>query len=157
MWLAHHLIFVQRILQRIEKSWQGRYQARYRLINLEQLLGIAAEVIDWDSKWIAPYLENTRDKRATETDWTLEGLLAWSDFMKNRMPAKVRETMTFKVNAISQWCEGEEDFEGCNLLVNPRSLSRYITQNKHTVAMTTGLVLIGDGSASILKFQAPGT
>lgn len=157
MWLAHHLIFVQRILQRIEKSWQGRYQARYRLINLEQLLGIAAEVIDWDSKWIAPYLENTRDKRATETDWTLEGLLAWSDFMKNRMPAKVRETMTFKVNAISQWCEGEEDFEGCNLLVNPRSLSRYITQNKHTVAMTTGLVLIGDGSTSILKFQPEGT
>lgn len=139
-WLVHQLVFAQRILQLVASSWEPRYQARFRLINLEQLLQLAATVVGWDSGWIAPHLESSRDKRAAETDWALEGLVAFAENWRRKNPGAY-EVVTPGLNVICGWAEGEDDFAECNILTNPRMLSRYIEQHKHTVSTTANVTI----------------
>ncbi len=138
-WLAHQLLFAQHILQLVESEWKGRYQARYRLINVEQLLQLAAKVVGWDTSWIAPYLESSRDARASETDWTLEGLRAYASYIQQRFPTKW-EKYRFSTADIASWGQGESEFEDCQLLTNSRSLGRHMGQHKHTIATTAHIV-----------------
>lgn len=140
-WLAHHLLFVQRMLQLMgtETGWNPRYQAKYRLINVEQLLQVAARVVGEDGKWIPGHLEASRDRRAQESDWTLEGLSAWADMMRQKYPEHYPRS-EFSLVKIAEWAEQEEEFKGCQVLVSSRLLKRYIDAHKHTVATVTNIV-----------------
>jgi hypothetical protein len=141
-WLIHHLIFVQHMLKLIHTEWDTRYQARYRLINVEQLLMVAAKVSGWDHDWIPKYLESSRDSRLSETDWALEGLVAFADHAKSR---NIGTWSTFKFDAsrMSDWLSDQEEFKECQLLQSARTLGRYIQQHKHTVATTAHIVQCG--------------
>lgn len=158
MWLAHQLVFAQHMLQVIERDWDSRYKARYRLINLEQLLLIAARIIADPQKglWIPAFLENSRDKRATETDWALEGLKAFTLWMQRVNPHNW-DKLKFKINVITNWAEGDDDFLECNILTSTRMLARYIGQHKHTVATTTGLMILDENDPHVhLRIQHTG-
>jgi hypothetical protein len=148
-WVAHHLIFVHRFLRDIlpqnvgqkgetEGVWKSRYQAKYRLINVEQLLLCAAQTLGEDHDWIRRYLEVSRDTRINEADWALEGLKAWADEQRETFGPAI-ESELFSTADIANWIQGEEEFCGCRVLAEGRSLGRYLIGNKHTVASTTGI------------------
>lgn len=141
-WLAHHLLFVQRMLQVIQTSWDPKYKAKYRLINIEQLLQIASKVVGEEGNWIPNHLEKTRDQRAQDADWTLEGLKAFRDLWVDRYKGAAPQ-MGFTLQNIVEWAEQDDEFKGCQLLTNSRTLKRYIEGHKHTVA-TTAKVLATD-------------
>lgn len=138
-WLAHQLLVVQHILQLIGTGWEERYKAKYRLINVEQLLMIADQVFGAGGEWIPDYLEYARDSKAQDADWALEGLSAFAKNVKEKNPGRWQ---TFKIDCsiISGWCQEQEEFEECKVLCTSRALGRYIAANKHTVATVTGLV-----------------
>lgn len=138
-WLVHQLRFVQRMLQLIEKEWNPQYKAKYRLINLEQLLILAGKACDTDASWIAQHLESSRDKRAQESDWVLEGLMAFAEQHRRKFKGGY-DKIEFKLADISDWCLQEDDFKACQMLVQSRNLRRYIEGHKHTVATVTNIV-----------------
>lgn len=139
VWLAHHLLFVQHMLQVIKNDWNPQYKARYRLINTEQLLCLAAKVVGVDGLWIPGYLEATRDRSAQESDWTLEGLVAFAEHHKRRFKSQAHRA-EFTLTNIAEWAEQQEEFKGCQLLIQPRNLRRYVDTHKHMVAQAAGIV-----------------
>lgn len=141
-WLVHHLKVVQGILKLVELEWDQRYKAKYRLINVEQLLMLCDQLFGssrQDATWIPLYLEKSRDSRASETDWALEGLGEFVAFVKSEMP---NYWINYKFTAvkISQWAVEMPEYKDCNILSNSRSLGRYINQHKNTVATITGII-----------------
>lgn len=152
MWLAQHLLVAQQMLGLIEREWNGRYQAKYRLINLEQLLGLAGKLFypKEDPAWIAPYLEGSRDRRAASSDWTLEGLCAFAAFMRTKRTTLLGIPQPTQM--VAEWAEGDDNFSSCNLLIHGRALLRYMEQHKHTVATTAKMVAmpLPDGSPGIM-------
>lgn len=139
MWLAHQLLFVRHMLQLIESEWDPKYKAKYRLINLEQLLILAGKVTGSKGDWIAQHLESSRDKRAQESDWVLEGLQAYAEDHRRRIP-KGYDKLEFKLADVADWCLQNDDFKTCQMLVQSRNLRRYIEGHKHTVATVTNIV-----------------
>lgn len=155
-WLAHQLFFVQKMLQLAKTEWREKYQAKYRLINVEQLLMLASKASGWDSSWIPSYLEESRDKKVSENDWTLQGLHAFLVHMKECYP-QTWSKGKFPANTISEWASAVPDFEKCHMLTEARSLTRYLAQHKHTVATTVGMIPAGEiGGVSQFKFQPVG-
>lgn len=150
VWLAHHLLVVQRILEVIQKEWKIGYKAKYRLINLEQLLTLTARTFGWDDSWVAPFLEGSRDQRAQDADWTLEGLVAFRrEFLQNNSNWGQRP---LELQELCSWAETHEEFKGCMLLMNARQLARYIGSNKHTVATTAKILLHESGGHHFVTF-----
>jgi hypothetical protein len=143
-WLAHHILFVHRLLRSAfnHEKWATRYKAKYRLINVEQLLTLTAQIFGAapsDAGWVKDYLESSRDERLSEADWALEGLVAFVAEMEEQNGAGVY-SQEWAAIEISTWASGEEEFANCKVLQEPRSLGRYLQLNKHTVASTAGLV-----------------
>jgi hypothetical protein len=132
-WLAHQLVFVQRLLRDMEKNWKMRYQARFRLINLEQLLQMAAIALGEESEWIPEYLEATRDKKIADNDWALKGLKAFVETQIELHPTSVYQRY-YPGDEIAAWCSMREDFAGCAILKDTNAIRRYIHPNKHSVA-----------------------
>jgi hypothetical protein len=143
-WLAHHILFVHRLLSTAfnQGKWASRYRAKYRLINVEQLLTFAAQIFGAtpdQSAWVKDYLESSRDSKLSEADWALEGLVAFAAEMEEQNGPGVCQ-QEWAAAEISTWASGEEEFTNCKVLQEPRSLGRYLQLNKHTVASTAGLV-----------------
>lgn len=142
-WLAHQLVMVQRILQYADANWSARYQAKYRLINVEQLLMATASVFgDQHPGWIPTHLESSRDARTSEGDWTLEGLKAYVEEFKDKHPTQWHK-YRFPASNVSEWAEDNDEFAECKLLQSGRTLGRYLHSNKHTVSTVAGIVPAG--------------
>lgn len=139
-WLAHQFVFQRKMFQLIKKKWDSEYKAAYRLINVEQLLCFAAEVFGWDSRWIPNYLENTRDAKTASSDWALQGICAWAESMriKTNRDATI-ERIPFSTKSIAEWAMGEEEFDKCELLINPRMLGKYLQTNRNMVSQIAGV------------------
>lgn len=138
-WLAWHLVFQHRLFKVIRQKWNPRYKAKFRLINLEQLLMLAAEVFDWDGSWIPTYLDSGQKRVVAENDWALEGIKAYGDELRKSF-AKERR---FTARDISEWCQGEEEYEECAILKNPRMLGAYMKDRANQIATIAGIVSAG--------------
>lgn len=149
-WLVHSLRFVQQMLRVIHLGWDRDYKAKYRLINVEQLLMVAAKSCGWEHEWLPSYMEQARDKKVSENDWTLEGLTAFAMWAKREYPRNWSSAKT-PVSRVSEWASGQEEYEQCNMITNTRSLQRYLTLHKHVVATTAGLVIQGEGPAMVVQ------
>lgn len=136
-WIAFQVVFIQRLLKKIHQKWDSRYKAKFRLINIEQLLMLAAEVYGWDPTWIPQHLEATRNKSISEADWALEGLKAFADDFRSQSGGN----STARVNAqeISAFFEGDDDFSACTILANSRQLGKYLTQNRNMISTIVGI------------------
>jgi hypothetical protein len=137
-WMAHHLVLIHRLLKLIETEWDPHYRAKFRLINVEQLLRLTARLFDWDSDWIAPYLEEVRDKSVAEADWALEGLLEFGNLWRDSGLCD-NKAATFGAKEISEWAASEEDFNKCAVLINSRQLANYIKRHKNLVSRIAGI------------------
>jgi hypothetical protein len=134
-WLAHHLIVLKRFYREVHKKWNPRYRATHRLINVEQSLSLLGPVFGIDTSWIPSYLGKTEARAVSEADWTMEGLIAYKDYMVRF--GKANEI--FAVRDVSDWCVGQEDFLDCIQLTNPRKLGRHIKLHAQLVKSITGI------------------
>ena len=133
-WVARQLVFQQRLFELIDQKWKSNHRAKFRLQNVEQLLMLAAEIYGWDGSWIPGHLEATRSEKMTEGDWTLDGLKTFAEEWSAGKGDRI-----FFAKEISEWAEGNEDFERCNTLTNSRSLGNYLKKNSNKVATITGI------------------
>jgi hypothetical protein len=137
-WIAFQVVFLQRLLRKIRDKWDHGYRAKFRLINIEQLLMLAAEVYGWDPSWIPDHLEATKNKSISEADWALEGLKAFADDARAQ-GFENDGSRRYSAQDISAFFEGDEEFGGCSILVNSRQLGKYLTQNRNMISTIVGI------------------
>jgi hypothetical protein len=138
-WLAYQIVTAHRVLKLVDKQWDPKYQAKFRLINLEQLLRLCAQVYGWEDEWIAHHLEEVRDKSVATSDWALEGLTTFADIWRGDPRAVNNKRMHFSAAEISAWALGDDDFNKCQMLINSRQLGKYIAQHKNLVSRIAGI------------------
>lgn len=139
-WVAHQMVFMQRLFQLIDKKWKEGYKARFRLINVEQLLMLASEVYGEDGDWIPSFLETSRDDRTARSDFALEGLIAWADHIRRTNDRRKLPAQLFTTIDMTWFFEADEDFDKNPILINSRSLGNYLADKKNTIAHIAGIV-----------------
>ena len=152
-WVSHHLHVLHLFLRKVKTDWDPNYQAKHRLINLEQSLMLMADIFNLDAKWIPQYLSNTIGETVVSADWTLEGLAAFATAVRKLAPGE-RIDFATKINAntsaaqankynsrdISVWALQHESYMECHNLINARKLGRYLQTHKAMVASVTGIL-----------------
>lgn len=142
-WVGHQLVFMHRLFSHIQHTWNPKYKARYRLINVEQLLQMAAQVYGWDSSWVAGFLEQERDEMTAKSDAVIEALLGWVEQVRGQYSNRDLRTRRFFVNDITTWASTEDDYEDHPIMTNPRKLGHYIEDKKNTLAHIAGFAPTG--------------
>jgi hypothetical protein len=137
-WVAYQAVVAHRILKLVHEQWDPNYKAKFRLINVEQLLILAAKVYGWDSDWLAPHLEESRDRSVATSDWALEGLVAYAEEWRASY-GDGNQRANFPAKAISEWAVAEDDFLKCGVLTSSRQLGKYIDQHKNLVSRIAGI------------------
>lgn len=138
-WIAHHMMVLQRFFQLVHEKWNDKYLAKYRLINFEQAMLLMAQVFGFESQWIPQYLNQAVESTITSSDWTLEGLKAFSD----EMAPNFAPNNFIMASHIAEWALSKEEFADCENLTNARKLGWYLQTHKSLVASTTGLIQTG--------------
>jgi hypothetical protein len=137
-WIAQQMLFMQRMMRLIREKWDPKYQASFRLINVEQLLMFAAEVYGWESTWIPKYLEGVQQTKIANTDQVIQGLRAfakdWCQFKPVGNPKHC-----FGAKEIAEWMESEEEYEKNPILSNSRKIAAHIMGNRNQIAMIAGI------------------
>jgi Domain of unknown function (DUF3854) len=136
-WVAHHLLVMQRFFQLVQKHWNHHYEAKHRLIHLEQSMLLMSQVFGANGDWIPNYLSSTTERVIAENDWVLEGIIAYC-----KLPPQQR-TEKITAGEISGWATTEEEFMACDALTNARRLGRYLRSHKSLVATSAGLYEAG--------------
>lgn len=137
-WAAHHLLVLHRFFQLAKKKWNMKYQAKHRLINLEQNLCLMAEVFGMDPSWIPAYLQGSTNLAIVDVDWAFEGLKVFAEqrrYANNRQP--------FGAQEISNWAQGMDEYEKCEELTNSRRIGRYLLSHKALIAQVVGIIEVG--------------
>jgi hypothetical protein len=153
-WIANQVAFLQRLLRLVREKWQPRYKAKYRLVNMEQLLMLAAEVYGWDGSWIPDFLEATRAKTVTDTDFALSGLKAWAEIWR-REHGDEEQTARFWARDISNWAQRTEPYDRCEMLINSHKLSNYMRNNANTLTTIVGITELGTRMNAATYFAHP--
>lgn len=144
-WIAHHLYILHLFFKQVQKKWNMAYQAKYRLINVEQALSVMAEVFGLDGKWIAGYLNGATNKAVQEADWAFEGIIAYAATRRQEYPDNYHKK-GFHASDIADWAEGVDEYKHCEELTNSRRCGRYLQTHKTMVASVAGIV--EDGKAN---------
>lgn len=144
-WVAHHLLVLHHFFRIAKEMWQPNYRAKYRLVHFEQAMIVMASVFGLDASWIPDFLNKVTGKAISEADWAFEGLQAYASWLRSR---GVKPGFTFKCQDITNWAEGTEDFNKCDVLVNARKLGRYMVTHQAMIADATGIVHAGQTNNS---------
>lgn len=132
-WLANQIVFQQALFKLIKEKWQNNYRAKFRLVHVEQLLMLAAEVYGMEFDWIPEYLDKNARVRTAAGDETLAGL-------KQFVQEHYHLDAPFTAKTISEWAKDEDDFKARIILTNSRKLGSYLSKNANKVASTCGIV-----------------
>ena len=154
-WISHHLYVLHKFLQSANKNWQPHYRAKHRLINLEQSLILMGNLFKLDTSWIPDFLMRQADSSVVESDWGLEGLVAFcedarahlnskqgiEDFAR-RIDADLAQArkMQFSAKDIANWAVQQDAYLDCANLINSRRLGRYLQTHKAMVAQVAALI-----------------
>lgn len=144
-WIAHHLLTLHRFFTLVHEKWNLRYEAKHRLINLEQGLCLMAEVFDLKSDWIPDFLSGMTDRALTESDWAFEGLQVFCNLV--RETGKTHKSIF--ATDISDWAQNNDEYKQCELLISARRLGRYLKTHKSTVGQMCGLMEDGTSNNRI--------
>lgn len=151
-WISHQLYVLHKFFELVDKKWNNSYQAKHRLINLEQSLMLVAELFGLESKWIPDHLVGQMDESVIDADWSLEGLKAFCDLVKKSTPQELENLASmidgtpslakqaiFDSKAMANWFAAQDDYMECLNLINPRKLGRYLQTHKAMIQQVCGL------------------
>jgi hypothetical protein len=147
-WVAHHLLVLQRFFQLAKTKWNPSYQAKHRLINLEQALILINELFEPNVAydWVAGHLVATVENNLSEADWIFAGIAQFVEEWKIAHPQwdpqhpKHKQYPPFIYAAeIAMWAQEEAEYKKCEVLVSPRKLGRYMKQHKSQLATALGI------------------
>lgn len=149
-WIAHHLYVLHKFFALVKREWNFRYQAKHRLINLEQALIMMAKVFGMNNAeaWIPQYLSKSIAAATINADWALEGIIAFA----NSTYMKVTGKKHFTAQDIATWAEGEEEYSGCEELTNVRRCGRYIQTHK-TILGTEAKIFEAGKENNRIRYQ----
>lgn len=154
-WIAHHLYVLHRFLQLASTKWDHNYKAKHRLINLEQSLMLVADLFGLEAKWIPDFLSSQIDEMVVDSDWSLEGVVAFCETVRAFEgdqaklaafaqtlggDARLAKQMKFDAKTIAAWAASHEQYMECQNLVNSRKLGRYLQTHKAMVAQVVQLM-----------------
>lgn len=139
-WLAHQCIVLQRFFAAIDEHWDEHYRAKYRLINVEQILRILyRRVFEMgDDTWIPQKLADGVSTHIAATDLALQGLVAFA-----RRTLKSAAAPEFSTKEVTDWAQQHDDYSDCPLLINTRKLGIYLSSNRHMVSQMAGIIEMG--------------
>lgn len=161
-WLSHHLYVLHRFFALVKKRWNPNYQAQHRLINLEQILMIMAEVFGMETDWIPAFLSSSTDNAIVDADWTFEGITAFVNTVRDK-PEEIKAYTGMSINGdtkftakhIASWAEMQDDYMDCQNLINSRRLGRYLQTHKAMVAQIAGLHDAGKSCNKVVYVAKP--
>ena len=148
-WISHHLYVLHKFLKSVTTNWKPNYKAKHRLINLEQIMVLMADMFELESTWIPEFLATQTDSSIVEADWMLEGLAVFCDCVRknnnkfsimigaNKMLAK---DWRYSAKDIAVWATTQDDYEDCINLTNSRRLGRYLQTHKAMISQAAGLI-----------------
>jgi hypothetical protein len=136
-WIAHHLIVLHRFFGLVKREWDPSYNARHRLINLEQAMILMAKVFGMDHEWIPKYLAGRTEHAISDADWALEGLMQFAETIKTM--GRDSDKQHFTAADVAAWATTTDDFADCFQLTNPRRLGRYIQAHKQLIQSMAGI------------------
>lgn len=153
-WVSHHLHVLHLFLASVRKNWNPQYQAKHRLINLEQSLVLMADLFGIESDWIPDYLTSAVEETVVEADWTLEGLSAFATSIRAlkdetekckfaaliSAPLNAAKKDHYTTASIAVWAAQHPSYNECHNLINARKLGRYMQTHKAMIAQTTSIV-----------------
>lgn len=151
-WIAHHLDVMHRFFVYMEEHWDSTYQAKHRLINLEQLLVLLAQMFGIEHAWIPDYLVSQTDEAVVEADWMFEGVVAFAQAARadaDKLAVEIgisgaqAHLLNYSAKNIAEWCSQQDDYKECVVLTNSRRLGRYLSTHKAMVIQVAGLFDIG--------------
>jgi len=141
-WLAHHLVILHKFFKAVEKNWDPKYKALYRLINFEQAaILMARDVFGIEADWIPEMLAKTVNSHIMANDAMLSGLRLFAETHRG-----LKETKQFKARDISTWASKDPDFNEHPMLTNTHKVGNYIRDNAQNVFENTGIKSIGTRS-----------
>jgi hypothetical protein len=152
-WIAWQMVFQERLFREIAQDWQTGYRAKFRLINVEQLLVSAAKVMGWEYNWIPDHLEAQSLSQASDADNVLSGLTLFAEQWRKSYQDKSHKR--FRVKDICEWAEGEDDYKKTYLLTNSRALGKYIKSHANTVAKVAGIEEMGMAANATTYWTVP--
>lgn len=139
-WVCHHLVVLHKFLEAAKTKWDVGYEAKHRLVNLEQILVVMArDVFGMEHDWIANHLAAVTDDVVASTDITLLGLCAYVDEWIAGGDANMRGARV-STKDIVEWAKSEDDYKESYILNNSRALGHYLVGNRFAVASIAGLV-----------------
>lgn len=148
-WVALQLVVIHRVLKLARQKWQYNYQAKMRLINVEQLLRLVAEVFGEreQGKWLVEYLEVTQAEKIAENDLVLGALRRFSALCVEKFGQYSQEARgRFTAKDLSMWMQGQEDYKDTFTLINSRSLGKFMKTNTNLLATVAGISECGSKS-----------
>ena len=139
-WMAQQLVFIHRLLQKASTDWVSRYKAKFRLINMEQLLKLAASLYgDEDGvDWLVEYMEETQAEKIADNDIVLGALRKFSELVILNY-GEYNKSKRFTARKITEWCQDHEDYKDLDILTNARRLGRFMLENPNLLATVSGM------------------
>ena len=146
-WIAQQLVFIHRILKLAEKEWDPKYRAKFRLINVEQLLKLAAKLYgdhEGDS-WVTEFLEGNQADKIADGDTVLGALRRFSERVVEAH-GEYNKGKRFTAKDIANWMATQDDYSEIYMLTNARVLGRYLKGNTNLLATVAGITEFGTQS-----------
>lgn len=154
-WIAQQLVFAHRLLQEIRANWVPKYGAKFRLVNVEQLMRMTATLYgegeDDGAKWVTQFIEGSQAEKIADGDLVLGALKKFASAVISRY-GEYNRNQRFSCKNIVEWMGEQDEYAKNNMLTNSRSLGRYMKNNPNLLATVAGISEAGSQSNATVYF-----
>lgn len=139
-WMAQQLVFIHKLLGMVAREWDPKYRAKYRLVNVEQLLKMSARLYGDDDSWLVTYMEDVQSEKIAENDLILGALRQFSELVVEKFGEYNKSNQsTFTARELGDWMKTHPDFKDVELLTNARRLGKFLKDNPNMLATVAGI------------------
>lgn len=153
-WVAHHLEFIHRFLVK-STTWDKKYRSTHRLVNYEQALSMAADVLGMGSaEYVVKTMMRSADEQVSEYDWTMDGLKEFALWVSPQLQKDPKKA--FACRHVSDWAMAHEDYKDNQNFASARKVARYFKAHFTMITKVTGIYEVGKASNQMTyRVKAP--
>lgn len=145
-WIAYHLVFIHRLLQKVQEKWVDGYKAKFRLKNAEQLFKLSAELYGEEAPdWVIGYVEASQADKIADNDNVLGALRKFAEYIIGTY-GENNKGKRFTAKEIAEQMAENEEFNGVEMLTNARKLGKFMKNNPNLLATVAGITEWGTSS-----------